>query len=130
MGLKLLDTNAIIYISKDLVDIEQVIDNTSEYAISVITYMEILGYEFTSPQEEKFIRKFLSFFETLYIDEQISNTVIALRKKYKIKLPDAIICATSIVNGATLITNDVRLKNIKNLKLQLLMYSLSDMRVL
>ncbi len=33
---------------------------------------------------------------------------------------NTIICATAILNNATLITNDIRLKNIKNLKIKLL----------
>ncbi|MCX8123669.1 MAG: type II toxin-antitoxin system VapC family toxin [Spirochaetes bacterium] len=120
MAIKVFDTNAIIYLSKGLLDIDSVIDDTADYAISVITYMEVLGYDFSSIAEEKFVRKLLSYFRIIYIDKEICNTVIRLRKKYKIKLPDAIICATTIVFNATLVTNDFRLKSIKNLKLQLL----------
>jgi predicted nucleic acid-binding protein len=54
-----------------------------------------------------------------YIDENIANKVIQLKRKNKIKLPDAIICATAIVNNATLVTNDIRLQNISNLKLKI-----------
>jgi predicted nucleic acid-binding protein len=118
--MKIFDTNTIIYLSKGLLDIDNVIDDKAEYAISVITYMEVLGYDFDSTMEEKFIRKLLSYFQVIYIDEEICNTDIKLRKKHKIKLPDAIICATSIAHNATLVTNDNRLKSIKNLKLQLL----------
>ena len=42
-----------------------------------------------------------------------------LKQEKKIKLPDAKICATAIVNSTLLITNDIRLKNIKNLKIKI-----------
>ena len=53
--------------------------------------------------------------------------LLDLQKLEKVKslaplfwLLDAIICATSILHGATLCTNDVKLKNITNLKLKIL----------
>jgi len=116
----LLDSNTIIYLSKRLISIDDVFNNDDKYAISVITYMEILGYEFNSKNEEKFIKELLSYLEILYIDEQIANKVIQLKRKNKIKLPDAIICATAILNKAILVTNDIRLQSINNLNLKII----------
>jgi len=82
--------------------------------------MEILGYNFQNKQEENFIKNFLLYFEAVYIDKDITNKVIKIRKKYKIKLPDAIIVATCISHNAMLLTNDIRLKNITELNLKLL----------
>ena len=56
VDMTLLDSNAIIYLSKGLVSIDEVIHDNEEYCISVITYMEVLGYVFESEKEEKFIR--------------------------------------------------------------------------
>jgi len=50
----ILDSNVIIYLSKRLIDIDEIIFDNEEYAISVITYMEVLGYAFESKKEEKF----------------------------------------------------------------------------
>jgi len=116
----ILDSNTIIYLSKELVKIDDVFTDDDEYAVSIITYMEVLGYEFTSQYEEDFIHKFFDILKIIYIDEHIASKVIEIKKQHKIKLPDAIICATSILNNATLYTNDIRLKNIANLKLKLL----------
>ena len=80
--------------------------------------MEVLGYDFDSEKEEVFIRSFLNCLEIIYIDEMIVEIVIGLRKKYKIKLPDAIICASAILNKETLITNDIRLKKIDELTIK------------
>lgn len=115
----LLDSNIIIYLSKGLISVDELFDNTEEYSVSVITYMEVLGYEFETTKEKTFIEELLSYLNICYIDENIAKTVIQLKTQNKIKLPDAIICATAMVNDATLITNDVRLQNIANLKLRL-----------
>ena len=114
-----LDSNTIIYLSKELIDIDTVFKDDEEYAISVITYMEVLGYNFESEKEKDFIEEFCSFLKIVYIDKEIVNKVIKLKRKNKIKLPDAIICATVILNNATLVSNDIRLKNIKELKLEI-----------
>lgn len=117
----LLDSNTIIYLSKRLISIDDIfIDKDDRYAVSAITYMEVLGYNFESIEEEKFIKKLLSYMDLLYIDEMIVNAVINLKRKYKIKLPDAIICSTAILNDAILVTNDIRLKNIEKLNLKII----------
>jgi predicted nucleic acid-binding protein len=41
------------------------------------------------------------------LDENIVQKTIELRKKYKIKLPDAIIAATALVFGLTLISHNI-----------------------
>jgi len=52
-----LDTNIIIYLSKELISLDDIFEDDEKYAISVITYMEVLGYKFQSNQEEYFVRK-------------------------------------------------------------------------
>ena len=114
-----LDSNTIVYLSKEIISLDDIFDDSEEYGISVITYMEVLGYEFESIKEKEFIEELLSFLSVIYIDETIAKRVISLKKEKKIKLPDAIICATAMVNNSLLITNDIRLKNINNLKIKI-----------
>lgn len=116
----LLDSNTLIYLSKGILDIDTILCDDEDYAVSVVTYMEVLGYSFTSKEEETIITKLFSLFEILYIDEAIANKVIDIRRVYAIKLPDAIICATALNKNAILYTNDIRLKSIDDLKLKLL----------
>lgn len=54
------------------------------------------------------------------ITNEIKNQTIQIRKRYHVKLPDAIIVATAIVNDLTLITADVGFKKIEELKLKLI----------
>ena len=41
---------------------------------------------------------------------------ITLRQKYLIKLPDAIICATAMSHKLTLVTNDMKLHKVSEIK--------------
>ena len=80
--------------------------------------MEILGFDFEPSQEKSFIVELCQLLKVSYIDENIANEVIKVRQKDKIKLPDAIICVTAILNNVVLVTNDKRLQNIEGLKLR------------
>jgi len=124
-----LDSNTIVYLSKELICLDDVFDDNEEYGISVITYMEVLGYHFESTKEKEFIEELLSYLTIIYIDETIAQKVIELKREKKIKLPDAIICATAMVNNSLLISNDIRLKNIRNLKIKIVgMYLNEDLQ--
>jgi len=113
----LIDSNIIIYLSRGDISAELLLFKEDIFAISVISYMEVLGYNFKSEDEENFVKDLMNCFEIIYIDYEISQKVIDLRKKYTIKLPDAIICASAIVNDAILVTNDTDMNIIKELKL-------------
>jgi len=80
--------------------------------------MEILSYNFPSKEEEQFVRKLLSLFRIIDITKTIAKEIIALKKKRKIKLPDAIIVATALVEGAILYTNDKQLHTIESLDIR------------
>ncbi len=106
-GHKLLDTNILIYLSKKEIDITSFAEKEDVLFISIITYMEALGYPFISKREEKIMRALCENLEIVNIDEFIVEKVIELRKRYKIKLPDAIIAATALVNTFSLVTHNV-----------------------
>jgi len=63
---------------------------------------------------------FVEFFETSNIFElidEIVNKAILIRQKQKIKLPDAIIASTALVNGMILVTRNTKdFKNIPDLE--------------
>ena len=113
-----LDSNIVIYLSQKKISINEVFEDNKEYAISLVTYMEILSYDFSSKEEEMFVRKLLSLFRIIDITQSIANEVIVLKKKKKIKLPDAIIVATTLVENAVLYTNDKQLHSIEHLKIR------------
>ena len=74
--------------------------------VSVITKIEILGYNGVPEEDEKML-EFLNYAEILALSESIVERTIHLKKAIKMKTPDAIIAATALVYGFTLITNNV-----------------------
>ena len=102
----LLDSNTIIYLSKREIPLS-FLDQFDEHYISVITYMEVLGYKFRDAEEEKFIRNILGVFRILYIDQKIADMTIEIRKEAHIKLPDAIIAATAKITNLNLVTRNI-----------------------
>lgn len=118
----ILDTNAIIYLLSGNPVMKQYL--TCRCGLSVISKMELLSYSGISEKEEIIIKNFLNECEILPINHNIEENVITLRKKYKIKLPDAIVASTSICFGVPLITADKGFSKIKELNLELINPSL------
>lgn len=104
----LLDSNIIIYLSKGMLDAENILIKYDAIFVSIITYMEVLGYKFENPEDEYLIREFLNQFETIQIDLEIADYVISIRQHKKIKLPDAIIFASAKLNDCDLLTYNIR----------------------
>ena len=114
----LVDTNVISrYFNASLDDELVVILETSVSKISVITRIELLSWDKYNTNQLNIIYDFISNCDIIPLDENIILKTIEIRKKYKIKLPDEIIEATSIVSNATLISLDNDFKNIKGLKI-------------
>lgn len=101
----LFDSNILIYLSKEEIPFA-FINQFDAIFVSVITYMEILGYPFEHSNEENFIKELLAVFQTLYLDQHIADITIEIRKKKRIKLPDAIIAATAISANLHLVTRN------------------------
>jgi predicted nucleic acid-binding protein len=100
-----LDTNTVINYLNDNSALPH--DGDTEFFISVITELELFSKPNITPDEESIILQFINDNVTVVnIDRRIKNETIAIRRSTKIKLPDCIIAATSIVLGATLLTND------------------------
>ncbi|HKK80679.1 MAG TPA: type II toxin-antitoxin system VapC family toxin [Prolixibacteraceae bacterium] len=107
MNGKIVDTNILIYLSKKQLDFYKVALPNDKLFMSVITYMEVLGYRFKNSFEKDFVEKICGYIPVIGLDKSIVEKVISIRQNHKIKLPDAIILATSLVNNYSLITADV-----------------------
>ncbi len=109
----LLDTNAVIY----LLNQNEKVNSEAVFYISFITELELLSYKFLSTKDESIIKMFFEKINIIDIDAEIKNQAIKLRKKYNLKLPDAIIAATSKVNSLIFITNDKDLFKIEDINI-------------
>jgi tRNA(fMet)-specific endonuclease VapC len=123
MGLKVvLDTNAIIALLRGKYSVVDLVTKADDVIISVISKLEFLVFEGLSPKD-KII--FFKFCERVHIhgldvhDQELMELIIVIKKKYKLKLPNAIIAATAIISNATLITEDKDFSKIKELKVQI-----------
>jgi predicted nucleic acid-binding protein len=76
-------------------------------AISVITKIEVLGYKTTNEATE-LLESFVNDSLVIGLLDEIIDISIEIRKKYKIKIPDAIIAATSIAYNSILITRNLK----------------------
>lgn len=104
----LIDSNIIIYASKGLVDMEALTLAYPKLYISVITYVEVLGYAFESEEEEAFVLAVLDEIPIIELSKEIAKRTIAYRKKRKIKLPDALILATARHLEAALLSRNLK----------------------
>jgi predicted nucleic acid-binding protein len=102
----LIDTNTIIDFSENRLPLNaklfvaEVIDN--EPNISIINKIELLGFSTVTPE----IIEFTDSTNIINLTEDVANQTINLRKKRRIKLPDAIIAATALVHNLTLISRN------------------------
>ncbi len=80
----------------------------NDFSISIVKKIEVLGFD-EIPLKMKIVEEFLSQAELFYIDDKVIEQTISLRKKHKkIKLGDAIIAATAMVNNFTIITRNIK----------------------
>lgn len=106
----LIDSNIIIdYAANNLPDkannfVEQLFQN--DFLISIVVKIEVLGYN-EVPHKLKALERFIASATTIALDDTIANKTIELKRNKKIKLGDAIIAATAITHGYTLVTRNV-----------------------
>ena len=103
-----LDTNVIIFASKQQLYFDKLLENYDDVFVSIITYMEVYGYNFGNAIEKQLLDAFFENIEIIDVDTAIAQIVIDYRtvSLKKIKLPDAIILATAKKLNSTLLTDD------------------------
>ena len=89
---------------------------TGDYGVSVITEMELLAWPSLTAEETAKVRAFLDSITLCELIPAIRTRAVALRREERLRLPDAIICATALEHGVELWTNDARLGRVAGLK--------------
>ena len=74
----------------------------------MINRIELLGFKGLNERESDALGSFIFNSIVFDLEEDIILETILIRKMYSIKLPDAIIAATCLVNNCTLITNNIK----------------------
>lgn len=107
----LIDTNVLIdYINGNATpafaaNVEQALAAGS--VVSVITTMELLGWRGHSEQSRRDAENLLRGMGELGLARPVVDEVIKLRSLLAIKLPDAIIAASALVEGLPLMTGNI-----------------------
>lgn len=113
-----LDTNIVLYLLSGDKTIADFLNGKTIF-LSFITELELLGYKGISPEEQLKIENLLADATIIDINSMIKKTVIELRKSYKIKLPDAIVAASSHFLNLPLMTGDKDLSKLTELNILL-----------
>ena len=117
----LIDSNVIIDYTTNIFPsgasefVEQVFNK--DFSISVIVKIEVLGFN-DEPAKLEGLEEFLKTASVIPLDDEVIQQTILLRRQHKIKLGDAIIAATAILNGLTLLTRNISdFKNVNDLQI-------------
>jgi predicted nucleic acid-binding protein len=112
------DTNFLIYVHEG----NQIIEPFLQYnfGISFVSEIELLGFNGITDAEERKLKRLLKDCFEIEWNSKIKEETIEMRRKYKIKLPDAIIASTCLVYGIPLVTADKFFSKINELDLVLI----------
>lgn len=104
----LIDTNVVIdFLDNKLPEAGSLWIETVAPQISVITRMELLGWPNANNSQLQVLQKFINASVEFGLDEPTILKAIELRRICTIKLPDAIIAATAIINDLILLTRNI-----------------------
>jgi predicted nucleic acid-binding protein len=110
----LIDTNIAIALLNGDEQIASLFDG-KDVRISFISELDLLCKPGMNSSEKKNIHAFIDDCTILEINPSIKEITISIKQSNKIKLPDAIIAATSIFWNLPFFTRDEDFKNIKGL---------------
>jgi predicted nucleic acid-binding protein len=108
-----LDTNVVIYAQKGVLA-EPL--PTGHYFVSIITEIELLSFSDLADEQERALLELLNDVSVVGIDEETKRRAIDLRRRLRLRLPDAIIAATAMTLDADLLTNDTALAQVPALR--------------
>jgi predicted nucleic acid-binding protein len=102
----LFDTNILIDYLSGVAAAKKEIARYERRVISTITWMEVLVG--TTADDEAAIRAWLSTFDVIPLDSAVANRAVEIRKRRRIRLPDAIVWASADVNSLLLVSRNTK----------------------
>ena len=106
----LIDTNILIYHtngSQITIDFLSNLITQDSFNISILTKIEFLGWDKHTAEGFKKCKELLEPANIYPVGEEIANKAIELRRERNIKLADAVIAATALINNLKLATRNV-----------------------
>lgn len=114
----LLDTNAIIALLQKDSSLVQLLKDAEWVGISVISQIEFLAFSGLTEADILLFQQFLQRVEVISLssqDEWLIGQIISIRQQYRLKLPDAVMVATTQKQSAKLVSRDVQLNKVSDL---------------
>jgi len=109
------DTSLIIHMLNGNALASEVLNNKTIW-ISCITEMEVLSFPKLTKENIKLIKEFFSECIIVDLGNEVKEIAITVRSKHRLKLPDAIIAATSIYLDFPLLTMDSDFEKVNELR--------------
>jgi|SRR3989338_8890112 len=83
--------------------------------ISSVSIAELFSLERLTEADIKCIKSFIENFISVPFDNELAEPVAALRRLYRLTIPDAAIAATALIRHSPLITRDRGFRKVKEL---------------
>ncbi len=103
----ILDSDVLIDFLQGRKEAQQEFRNYEKWEISVITWMEVMS----GVESKDEIKECLNFLDGLVVHpliERVAEEAVSLRRKFRLRLPDAVIWATAREQGCLLVTRNSR----------------------
>ncbi|WP_246454781.1 type II toxin-antitoxin system VapC family toxin [Thermococcus camini] len=91
---------------EELPKVEEILRKS--FNVSIITKIEFLGWKGHTLEGFEKSKELISFAHVIPLTDEIADIAIELRRKVKVKLPDAVIAATALRHNLTLVTKNVK----------------------
>jgi len=117
-----LDTNAIVSLLRGEESVRLIIAHPQWIGISIISHLEFLSFPNLNECDRELFKKFSQQVDVIGLDIEnrlLMQTIVDMRRQYRLKLPDAIIAATAVCQNATLVTADRDFQSLPDLSLRL-----------
>lgn len=112
----LLDTNAIISHLNGSKKLETVLEGCNIF-ISSITYTELFSFSKLSVVDIQLLKVYVAALQIVHTNNFICDMAAEIRRKTRVKLPDAIVAATSIYLDVPILTFDTDFEKIDNIRI-------------
>jgi predicted nucleic acid-binding protein len=102
----LLDSNILIYAAQpEHANLRQFIAEHAP-AVSVISYIEVLGFHRLQESERGLLEQFFAVAEVLPLSDAVVQRAVQLRQQRRMSLGDSIVAGTALAHGRTLVTRN------------------------
>jgi predicted nucleic acid-binding protein len=101
------DTNILIDYAKGIPAAKAEIVGVDHGVISIITWIEFLA-GINDVEQAARARRFLDRFEIVPVGLQVAEQALEVRRRHRMKLPDAMIWATAKIHHALLVTRNTK----------------------